>query len=558
METLRSLVDRFAQNRPQDVYLVAPEPGLQLTFAQLQADSRALSGSLLAMGLNKGDPVAFMLDNGYQTAKIFLGALYGGFTVTPLNVQAQPPHLAYMLRQSGTRIVFFSPHYRKRLAKSLSQLPQPVSLFEVDVDSPENPLSPTHQIPELPALEEKDDGQLIYTSGTTGLPKGVVLTHGNLVAGGGNTAGAHQLTEADRALCVLPLYHINAQVVTLIAPLVSGGSVVLPHRFSVSRFWDLATDYKCTWLSVVPTIVCYLLDRTDPCGEGGEWKHLRFARSASAPLATVHHKSFEKKFKLPLIETMGLTETAAPILANPMPPDRRKAGSPGLPYGNEIKIVDRGGKELPAGRIGEVLVRGANVMKCYHQAPEITRQSLQPDGWLHTGDLAYRDPDGFFFITGKLGELIIKGGENIAPREVDEVLCRHPAVLEAAAVGISHQQYGEEVAACLILKSGACCIERGLDLYSHLSSCPMEEAERTCALALEIHEFCEQELGQHKSPAVIRSVKGLPRGPSGKLQRLKLRSFFQEPGNLAELIRQDPATEKNSEVEENHDTNVTQ
>ena len=183
METLRSLLDRLAQNRPQDVYLVAPEPGLQLTFAQLQADSRALSGSLLAMGLNKGDPVAFMLDNGYQTAKIFLGALYGGFTVTPLNVQAQPTHLAYMLRQSDTRIVFFSPHYRKRLTKSLSQLPQPVSLVEVDIDSPENPLSPAHQIPDLPALELPGNGALLrysYTrrstsatagTGSPGLPR---------------------------------------------------------------------------------------------------------------------------------------------------------------------------------------------------------------------------------------------------------------------------------------------------------------------------------------------------------------------------------------------------
>ncbi len=546
METLRSIVDRLAQERPDDVYLVAPEPGLQLTFAQLQEDCIALAGSLLAIGLKKGDRLAYMLDNGFQTAEIFLGALYGGFVVTPLNAQAQASHLTYVVRQSGTRLILVSPNHRERLEPCIAGLAEAVSLLEIDVDSPENPLAPsTHQGLELPALEENDEGQLIYTSGTTGLPKGVVLTHKNLVAGGRNTAGAHQLTEADRALCVLPLYHINAQMVTLIAPLVSGGSVVLPHRFSVSRFWDLAVNHNCTWLSVVPTIVSYLLDRPEPKDAG----RLRFARSASAPLAAVHHKAFEDKFNLPIIETMGLTETAAQILANPMPPDERKVGSPGLPYGNDVKVVGPKGDEVSAGNVGEVLVRGSNVMKCYYQAPEITRERLEPDGWLHTGDLAYRDSDGFFFITGRLGELIIKGGENIAPREIDEVLCRHPAVLEAGAVGIFDEHYGEDIAACIILKSGACCIERGLDPHSRLPSCPFKDAETSCPVALEIHEFCGQDLGRYKSPAIIRAVDVLPRGPSGKLQRLRLKRLFQAPEGQAKPIKEAGAGDTSSEAE---------
>lgn len=526
METLRDIIDRLARDRPEDVYLVAPEPGLQLTFAQLRDDCRALAGSLLAMGLQKGDRVAYMLDNGYQTAEIFLGVLYGGFVITPLNVQAQSSHLAYVVKQSGTQLILASPHYRERLDPCLPEGVESVPVLDVDVDLPRIPLpAPIHQDLELPILDEHDEGQLIYTSGTTGLPKGVVLTHESIVAGGRNTAGAHELTEADRAFCVLPLYHINAQIVTLIAPLVSGGSVVLPHRFSVSHYWGQAVSHNCTWLSVVPTIVSYLLDRTKPKTTG----QLRFARSASAPLPAIHHKAFEDKFDLPLIETMGITEAAAQILANPMPPARRKVGSPGLPYGNEVKVVGPEGDEMPPGSVGEVLVRGPNVMKCYHQAPETTQERLQPDGWLHTGDLAYRDADGFFFITGRLEELIIKGGENIAPREIDEVLCRHPGILEAGAVGIFDEHYGENIAAGIILKSGVCCIELGLHPYVHLSTCPFKHAEKSCPVALEIHEFCSQELGRFKSPSIIRSVEVLPRGPSGKLQRRRMKSLFQRP-----------------------------
>ena len=546
METLRSVIDRLARDKPEDVFLVAPEPGLELTFAQLRDDCRVLAGSLSAMGLKKGDRVAYLLDNGYQTAEIFLGALYGGFVATPLNAQAQSSHLAYVVKQSGTRLILASPEYRGRLEPLLAEVAGPVPLLDVDVDSPGNPLHPpTRRDVELPALEAHDEGELIYTSGTTGLPKGVVLTHENLLAGGGNAAGAHELTEADRALCVLPLYHINAQTVTLIGPLVSGGSVVLPHRFSVSEFWDHAVNHDCTWLSVVPTIVSYLLDRTKPETTG----RLRFARSASAPLAAVHHKAFEDKFGLSMVETMGITEAAAQILANPMPPKERKVGSPGLPYGNEAKVVGPEGDELPPGSVGEVLVRGPNVMKCYHRAPEITRERLQADGWLHTGDLAYRDSDGFFFITGRLGELIIKGGENIAPREIDDALCRHPAILEAGAVGIFDEHYGEDIAAAVILKSGACCIERGLDPYPRISSCPLKHAGKSCAVAIEIHEFCSQELGRFKSPATIQSVEVLPRGPSGKLQRRRLKSMFQRPEAPVESINKSVAMDKDSEAE---------
>jgi acyl-CoA synthetase (AMP-forming)/AMP-acid ligase II len=489
----------MALREADKIFLIAPEPGISLTYKQLQKDSVMFGKHLTKLGLKKGDKVSFMLENGLQTTKIFLGAMYAGFVISPLNLKTQPAQLEYVIDHSDTQIILFSEELRSVLENALKKCSRNIRLFQIDNDAdtifPNNEdLSGIH----LPNIDEEDDALLMYTSGTTGLPKGALLSHKNLVAGGHYTSEAHGLTASDRALCSLPLYHINGQVVTVVAPLVSGGSVVMPHKFSTSNFWELISEYGCTWFSVVPTIISYLTSATEVEGKNLNLDQLRFGRSASSALPPSLHREFEEKFKVSIVETMGLTEAAAPVLSNPMDPAKRKYGSPGLAVGNEAKIIDDHGDRVPPGKPGEIMIRGDNVMKGYYKAPELTAKAVRADGWFHTGDLGYMDADGYVFVTGRIKELIIKGGENIAPREIDEVLYRHPAVLEAAAVGIADKHYGEEIMACVVLKP---------------------DAKATDA---ELRSHCLEHLGDYKTPKIITFLQELPKGPSGKIQRLKL------------------------------------
>jgi long-chain acyl-CoA synthetase len=503
MRTVRAYIDLRAQSAPEQVYLIAPETGHALTYGDLRNDAQRLGAYLLHQGLNKGDKVALMLHNGYQTANLFLGIMCGGFVAAPVNLLAQAAQLAYVLEHSDARLIFVAAEYRARLQAALEKIRRRIEVVTVDVDA--KVLFPdTTDGVDLPAVEEEDDALLMYTSGTTGVPKGALLSHKNVITGGRFTSDAHALTTADRVLCSLPLYHINGQIVTAVAPLVHGGSVVMPHKFSVSQFWELLAQYRCTWFNVVPTIISYLLNEPDARVKRKELplEQIRFGRSASMALPPSVHRAFEQEFGFGVIETMGLTETAAPVFSNLLDPARRKYGSPGRAFGNEAKVVNKDGRSLPPGQIGEIMIRGDNVMKGYYKAPDITAQTLEPDGWLHTGDLGYVDTDGFYFITGRLKELIIKGGENIAPREIDEVLYKHPAVLEAAAVGIPDAHYGQEIMACVVLKPGHRCTEQ------------------------ELMAFCRNELGQYKTPKLIKFVDAIPKGPSGKVQRLKLTAQY--------------------------------
>ena len=498
MRTIRYLVDHQARERPDATWLIAPETGATMSFAQLQHESRALGAYLLGLGLNKGDKVALMLHNGYQTARLLIGVMYGGFMVAPLNLLAQPSQLAYVLEHSDTRVVFTSEEFAGRLREALAGIPREIRVIAIDPDATTIP-GIIAGAAALPEVAEADDALLMYTSGTTGKPKGCVLSNRSVCAGGEFTSSAHQLSAADRVLCAMPLYHINGQIVTTVAPLVHGGSVVMPHRFSVSGYWELVAKHQCTWINVVPTIIAYLMNAPTPKEKNLDVSRVKFCRSASAPLPPELHRAFEDKFGIGIIETFGMTETNAPCFTNPYDPAKRKIGSPGTAWGNEAKVIDPAtGDEQPRGTPGELMIRGDNVMTGYYKDPENTAKTLEPDGWMHSGDLGYMDDDGFVFVTGRIKELIIKGGENIAPREIDEALLKHPAVLEAAAVGIPDANYGQEIMACVILKPGM--------------KCSVEE----------LANFSTQELGKYKTPKIIKLVSELPKGPSGKVQRLKL------------------------------------
>jgi long-chain acyl-CoA synthetase len=497
MTTLRDVIDRHAGAQPDAPFLFAPEPGVVLAYAGLRATARSLCAELAARGVEPGEVVSYMLPNGVAAVGAFLGAMYGGYVVSPVSLLAQDALIEHTLAHSATRIVFAAPEFVPRLEAIVARIGSRAIVRPALPD--DLGLRPAHGDESGRALEATTPAMLMYTSGTTGTPKGALLSHGNLVHAGRSIVAAHELAPVDRVLSSLPLYHVNGQCIGTISPLVSGGSIVMPHRFSVSQWWSLVERYRPTWLNIVPTIIAYLLNGPDLTPAQAEaCRRIRFARSASAPLPPEHHRAFEARFGISVLEGMGLTECGSVAFANPLDPGARKIGSPGRPVGMAARVVAPDGVELGTGERGEIELRGDNVMTGYHKDPEATARALRPGGWLATGDLGYRDADGFYFITGRLKELIIKGGENIAPREIDEALLKHPAVLEAAAAGIPDREYGQEILACVVLKPGAACSEA--DLRAH----------------------CLAELGRYKSPKAFRFLAELPKGPSGKVQRLKL------------------------------------
>ncbi len=504
MDTIRSLIDTRARKQPDAVFLISPEINYQLSYGDLQLKAQDISAHLKGLGLQPQEKVAFLMGNGLWSAAIFLGTMYSGCVVVPLNVVSGQDQLGYVVGHCDAKVIFADAAIQAQYADIFASLAPDIIVIVTSADTgPQWPERVTADTAEQPApLLATDPALLIYTSGTTGRPKGVLLSHKAVLAGGQNTVLAHHLTADDRALCSLQLYHINGEIVTVIAPLVSGGSVVMPYKFSVSEFWNFIDTWQCSWFSLVPTMIAYLLEQAErlqqPPSVASDRPYLRFGRSASAPLSPHMHRQFERQFAVSIIETMGLSETAAQILSNPMTAGLSKYGSPGIAVGNEAMIIDDQGHEQVQGRPGELMIRGDNLMTEYYKDPQATAATIRPDGWLHTGDLAYEDEEGYFFITGRLKEIIIKGGENIAPREIDEVLYQHSAVLEAAAFPVPDQRYGQEILACVSLKPGTSCTAEAL------------------------RELCLEKLGSFKTPKSITFMDELPKGPSGKIQRLKL------------------------------------
>ncbi len=497
--TVRDWLELRALKTPDRISHLFPTDNSALTWRDLHAQARFVAGQLAGLGTKPGESVALCLPNSRQAIICLFGVLYGGFRATPLNLVAGPEALGYAVSHSKSKVALVGNDQLGLFRSALNEHPCEISIVTVaetiQWPAPGKTIEPAQ-------VSASDHALLMYTSGTTGRPKGVVHSNASLLAGGWTSCFAHALTSRDRALCVLPFFHINGLCVTLMAPLLSGGSVVVCDRFSNRNFWNQCQRYRVTWFSVVPTIISHLL-HSDLGPDKSISQILRFGRSASSALAPDIQESFEKRFAIPIIETMGLTETAAQILSNPLPPAKRKIGSPGIAFGNEVAILSESLDPVDPGVSGELAIRGPNTMIGYLDDSNATAAAFTKGGWLRSGDLGHMDADGYVFVTGRLKELIIKGGENIAPREVDEALYAHGDVVEAAAFARPCPRYGQKVEAAVRLRAGSQVTED------------------------ELIALCGKKLGTFKSPDRIFMLGELPKGPSGKIQRLKLPELTQ-------------------------------
>ena len=501
LKTVKDYIQFNNQKNPEKSFIICPQTKIEITNNALHTSVKKIHYLLRSKKQKKGSVICTLIENSLSSVQLMLGIMSAGLIHTPLNLIAGEDQLSYIVDHSDTNIIFASEG-QYQLAKKISlNCNREIEIIKINKDTYVENLDNNFE-KEEENIEENDPALLMYTSGTTGKPKGVILSHKNIISGGHNVRISHELNHLDKALCVLPLFHINGLIVTVLGPLVSQSSVVLCERFSVTNFWIFLSQFKCTWFSVVPTIISALLNKHVE----DEFKKLnltnvRFGRSASSALAPETHKKFEEKFNIIMIETMGLTETCAPILSNPLPPGKIKHGSPGLAYGNEVKILNSNFKEVEINTICQICVKGMNVMKEYYKNSEETKKSFHND-WLLTGDLGLMDEDNYVFVRGRIKELIIKGGENISPREIDDVLYQHKDIVEAAAFAMPCEHYGEKIEAGVVLKEG--------------SSITSDQ----------VVEHCKTLIGEFKSPSKIHFLNELPKGPSGKIQRFKIKNLI--------------------------------
>ena len=359
---------------------------------------------------------------------------------------------------------------------------------------------------------------LLPTSGTTGRPKLVPLAESQLLMAAARIASHHALTPQDRGYSPLPLFHVNAQVVGILSTFVAGSSLVVDDRFHASRFWAAAGDFRASWLNLVPAILGILGEVAPP--DEAAARRVRFARSASAPLSRSVQDRFEDRSGIGVLETYGMTEAASQIAANPLLRSQRRPGSAGRPAGVRVRIAGTEGGELPPGETGAVEIRGSQVIRAYLGPGRAPIPARGADGWLPTGDLAFRDPDGFLYLAGRSDDVINRGGEKVHPREIEEVLLSDPHVRGAAVVGRPHRLLGEECVAYVVAEPGYA--SPGL---------PGRLASR-----------CRRALSPHQQPASVVVIDALPAGPTGKPDRRALRAAAAEAGAAEDRALAEPAT----------------
>jgi acyl-CoA synthetase (AMP-forming)/AMP-acid ligase II len=462
--------------------------------AQLRESAAELAGLLRSGGVEAGDRVAIAEPDGPQFLRLLVGVLAAGATAAPLNPAYTEEEFRFYLEDLAPRALLLPAGALPAARAAAAGLG--VEVGEVDG----GPLrlggrTVTGLGADVGEPAPDDVALLLHTSGTTSRPKQVPLLHRNLAASARNIASFYGLTHDDVAYCAMPLFHIHGLVASVLASYAAGGRVVVPERFTPRGLLEALAPEDVTWFSAGPTLHTMILERDEKSSGRAASPRLRFLRSCSSALSPALMARVEERFGVPLVEAYGMTEASHQMTSNPLPPGTREAGSVGIPSGTEVAIVGADRAFLAAGERGEVCIRGPGVTPGYLGNPEANAQSFF-DGWFRTGDLGSLDANGYLRLEGRIKEMVIRGGENISPYEVEGALTSHPAVREAACFGLPDEKYGEEVAAVVALDGEADVDE----LLAH----------------------CRERLAAFKAPKTLYIVDAIPKTPTGKLQRQRL------------------------------------
>jgi long-chain acyl-CoA synthetase len=473
-----------------------------LSYAALDDASARVAGLLSARGIGPGDRVGMMLPNVPLFPVLYYGILRLGATVVPMNVLLKGRETAHYLTDPGAKAVFawepFAEHARTGAAEAGAEC------IEVEPGAFEQLLGQTEPLREVAPCDGSETAVILYTSGTTGVPKGAELSHDNLAHNCRAAAGLFGLGAASVTLGSLPLFHSFGQTCAMNGTICAGGCLTLIPRFDPGKALEVIERDRVNVFMGVPTMYGAILNA--PAADSTDVSSLQVCASGGASLPLELMRAFEDKFSTMILEGYGLSETS-PVASFNHPDKERKAGSIGTPIaGCEMKVVGEDGRDLPVGEVGEIVIRGSNVMKGYWNKPDATAEAIDSDGWFRSGDMARADEDGYFYIVDRKKDLIIRGGYNVYPREVEEVLYEHPAVREAAVVAVPDDEWGEEIGAAVALKEGA------------------------QATAQELRDFVKDQVAAYKYPRRVWFVDELPKGPTGKI----LKRSIAIPAELAE------------------------
>ncbi len=472
-----------------------------LSFGALRALVQRTLDSLNALGIGRNDRVAIVLANGPEMATCFLSAACG-VTTAPLNPAYRADEFEFYLSDLNAKALIVEHDSTSPAIEVAARLG--VRLLDLVPGSAAGDftLRPRDGAGGAPATnggtaQPDDISMVLHTSGTTSRPKIVPLSQRNLCASARNIGRTLQFTPADRGLNIMPLFHIHGLIAGVLSPLAAGSQVYCTPGFNALKFFGWMDEARPTWYTAVPTMHQAILSRAGKNAEVIARHPLRFIRSSSSSMPPQVIRELEEVFKAPLIESYGMTEACHQMASNPLPPAARKPGSVGIAAGPEVAIMAEDGSLLPRGEIGEIVIRGDNVTAGYENNPKANAEAFM-NGWFRTGDQGAMDAEGYVSLTGRLKEIINRGGEKVSPREVDEILMDHPAVAQVVCFGMSHPKLGEEVAACVVLREGQAVTER------------------------ELQDFVGKRAADFKVPKKILFMDEIPKGATGKLQRIGL------------------------------------